>query len=94
MITATEIDEYVVRFDREFFLYAGCIERESITKSDMEDQTEHSLIVGHSLSESTTPSTWYIDSGDSIHMIGARDILTEITKTILDLEVVWVRIEL
>ena len=54
----------------------------------MEDQREYSLLVGHSLSVSTTPSTWYIYSGASSHMTGARDMFIEMTETGLDLEVV------
>ena len=56
---SAEIDEYAARFDKEFSLFAsGCRERaSSITSRDIEDQTEHSLIVGHSLSASTTSST-------------------------------------
>ena len=46
------------------------------------------MIVGHSLSASTTPSTWYIDSGASRHMTGARDMFTEISETGLELEIV------
>ena len=49
---------------------------------------EHSMIVGHSLSASTTSSTWYIDSGASSHMTGDRDMFTEISETGLELEVV------
>ena len=87
---SVEIDEYAARFDREFSLFAGgCRERaSSITSRDIEDQTEHSLIVGHSLSASTTPSTWYIDSGASRHMTGARDMFTEISEIGLELEIV------
>ena len=44
----------------------------SITNKDIEDQTEHSMIVGHSLSVSTTSSTWCIDNGASRHV--HRDI--------------------
>ena len=74
----------------EFSLFVGgCRERaSSITSRDIEDQTEHSLIVGHSLSASTSPSTWYIDSGASRHMTGARDMFTEISETGLELEIV------
>ena len=46
------------------------------------------MIVGHSLSASTTTSTWYINSGASSHMTGTRDGFTEMTETDLDLEVV------
>ena len=78
---AAEIDEYAVRFGIEFSLFAGgCIERESsITSRDIEDQVDHSMIVGHSLSAFTTSSTWYIDSGSSSHMTGVQEIFTEIS---------------
>ena len=46
------------------------------------------MIVGHSLSATTTSSTWYIDSGDSSHMTGDRDMFVEMSETELDLEVV------
>ena len=46
------------------------------------------MIVGHSLSASTTTSTWYIDSGASSHMTCIRDVFTKMTQTGLDLEVV------
>ena len=45
------------------------------------------MIVGNSLSASTTPSTWYIDSGASSHMTCVRDMFTMMTETSLDLEV-------
>ena len=49
---------------------------------------EHSMIVGHSLSATTTSSTWYIDSGASSHMIGDRDMFSDMSETYLELEVV------
>ena len=49
---------------------------------------EHSMVVGHSLSASTTSSTWYIDSGASSHMTGDRDMFAEMSETHLELEVV------
>ena len=57
--TVIKIDEYAARFEKEFSLFAGgCVERaSSITNDDMEDQTENFMIVGHSLSPSTTTST-------------------------------------
>ena len=71
-ITAlAKIDEYVAQFEREFSPYVGCTDRAYITSVDVEDQREYSLLVGHSLSASTTPSNWYIDSGDLSHMTGA-----------------------
>ena len=87
---SAEIDEYAARFEREFSLFVGaCVERESsITSRNIEDHMEHSMIVGHSLSASTTSSTWYIDSGASSHMTSDRDMFTEISKTNLELEVV------
>ena len=73
---SAEIDEYAVRFDREFSLFAGgCRERaSSITIRDIEDWTKNFMIIGHSLSTSTTSNIWYIDSGASSHMTGVRDI--------------------
>ena len=46
------------------------------------------MIIGHPLSVSTTPSTWYIDSGALGHMTGVRDMFIEISETCLELEVV------
>ena len=46
------------------------------------------MIVGHSLSATTTSSTWYIDSGASSHMTGDRDMFTEMFEIDLELEVV------
>ena len=46
------------------------------------------MIVGHSLSASTTSSTWYIDSGASSHMTGDRDMFTEMFESELEMEVV------
>ena len=46
------------------------------------------MIVGHSLSATTTSSTWYIDSGASSHMTGDRDMFTVMSETDLELEVV------
>ena len=62
-VAVTEKDEYVARFEREFSLFVGgCIERaSSITNRDFEDHMEHSMIVGNSLSATTTSSTWYIE---------------------------------
>ena len=85
-----EIDEYATRFEREFSLFVGgCRERAtSITNRDIEDQTEHSMIVGHSLSPPTTPSSWYIDSGALSHMTDVQDMFIKISETGLELEVV------
>ena len=87
---STEIDEYAARFEREFSLFVGgCRERApSITSRDIEDQREHSMIVGHSSSVSTTSSTWYINSGASSNMTGVQDMFIEISETDLELEVV------
>ena len=49
---------------------------------------EHSMIVGNSLSASTTSSTWYIDSGASSHMTGDQDMFIETSETDLELEIV------
>ena len=46
------------------------------------------MIVGHSLSATTTSSTWYIDNGASSHMTGDRDMFTDMLETKLELEVV------
>ena len=88
--TSTKIDEYAARFERDFSLFAGaCVERaSSITSRDVEDHMEHSMIVGHSPSASTTSFTWYIDNGASSHMIGVRYMFTEISEIRLELKVV------
>ena len=44
------------------------------------------MIVGRSLSATTTSSTWYIDSGASSHMIGDRDMFSDMLDTNLELE--------
>ena len=90
MTTSTQIYEYAARFEREFSLFVGgCVERAPfVTNRDFVDQMEHSMIVGHSLSASSTSSTWYIDSGASSHMTSVRDMFTEISETDLELEVV------
>ena len=58
--TIVETDEFVVRFERDFSLFAsvGVDRASSITNRDFEDHMEHSMIVGHSLSATTTSSTW------------------------------------
>ena len=68
---------------RDFSLFAGaCVERaSSITSRDIEGHMEHSMVVRHSLSASTTSSTWYIDSGALSHMIGDREMFVEMSKT-------------
>ena len=88
--TIAEIDEFAVRFERDFCLFVGVgVERaSSITSRDFEDHVEHSMIVGHLLSSATTSSIWYIDSGASSHMIGDHDMLTEMSESDLEMEVV------
>ena len=78
-----EIDEFAARFERDFSLFAGVsVERaSSITNRDFQDHMGHSMIVGHSLSATTTSSTWYIDSGASSHMTGDRDIFLDMPET-------------
>ena len=41
----------------------------------------------HSYSASTS-NTWYIDSGASSHMTGAREMFSELSQTETDVEVV------
>ena len=85
-----EIDEFAVRFERDFSLFAGVgVERaSSITSRYFKDHMEHSIIVGHSLSVTTTSSTQYIDSGASGHMTGDQDMFTEMSESDLEMEVV------
>ena len=79
-----------MRYERYFSLFVGVgVERaSSITSRDFEDHMENSMIVGHSLSATTTSSTWYIDSGASSHMIGDHDMFTEVSDSDLEMEVV------
>ena len=70
---STEVEDFIARFEREFSLCIGHVDRERasiITSADVDSEREYSLLTGHSLSASTT-STWYIDSGASSHMTGA-----------------------
>ena len=85
-----EIDEFAVRFERYFSLFAGVgVERaSSITSRYFKDHMEHSMIVGHSLNATTTSSTWYIDSGASSQMTSDRDMFTEMSESDLEMEVV------
>ena len=83
----SEIDEFAMRFERDFSLFAGVsVERESsITNRDIQCHMEHSMIVGHSLSATTTSSTWYIDGGASSHMTGDRDMFFRFVRDRLGL---------
>ena len=75
-IALAEIDEFAARIERSFSLFVGVsVERASyISSSDIQGHMEHCMIVGHSLSATTTSSTWYIDSGASSHMTGDCDV--------------------
>ena len=78
------------RFEREFSLCAGHVDRERasiITSANIDIEREYSFLIGHSLSASTT-STWYIDSGASSHMTGAREMFSELSQEGIDVEVV------
>ena len=44
-------------------------------------------MIDHSFSASTT-NTWYIDSGASSHMTGAREMFSELSQAGIDVEVV------
>ena len=46
------------------------------------------MIVRHSLSATTTSSTWYIDRGASNHMTGDHDMFSHMSETDLEMEVV------
>ena len=75
---------------REFSLCVGHVERERasiITSTDIEIEREHSLLIDHSFSASTT-DTWYIDSGASSHMTGAREMFFELSQAETNVEVV------
>ena len=76
---------------REFSLFAGGGRERasSITSKDIEDQTEHSMIVRHPLSASTTSSTWYIDSGASSHMTGDHDMFVDMTESDWSWRLYW-----
>ena len=74
----------------EFSLCIEHVDRERasiITSADVDSEREYSLLTCHSLSASTT-STWYIDSGASSHMTGAREMFSEISQAETDVEVV------
>ena len=55
----TEINEFAVRFERDFSFFAGVsVEKaSSITSREFQEHIEHSMIIGHSLSATTTSST-------------------------------------
>ena len=79
-----------MRFEREFSLCTGHVDRERasiITSTDVDSEREYSLLTGHSLSSSTT-STWYIDSGASSHMTGAREMFSDLSQAGIVVEVV------
>ena len=66
---------------RESFLCALgiLIERASIiTSADVDREREFSLLTDYSYSASTS-NTWYIDSGGLSHMIGAREMFSELS---------------
>ena len=65
-------------------------ERERVslaTSIDMDMDSEHSLLAGHQGGPFTS-TTWYIDSGASSHMTGAREVFLELSETGRDVEVV------
>ena len=79
-----------MRFQSEFSLYTGHIDRERasiITSTDVDRQREFSLVTDHSYSASTS-STWYIDSRASSHMTGAHEMFSELSQIKTDVEVV------
>ena len=68
-----EVEDFAARFQREFSLCSGNIDRERasiITNANFDRERDFSLFIDHSYSASTS-STWYIDSGASSHMIGS-----------------------
>ena len=84
------MEEFTARFEIEFSLCTGHVDRERasiITNADVDSEREYSLLIGHSLSASTT-DTWYIDSGASSHMTGAREMFSELSHAGIDVEVV------
>ena len=73
IVASTEAEDFAARFEREFSLCTGNVDREResiITSADVDIEREFFLLTGNSLSASTS-STWYIDSGASSHMKGA-----------------------
>ena len=68
---------------RVSFHYALSVLRERerasiLTNADVDRQREFSCVTDHSYSASTS-STWYIDSGASSHMTGAREMFSELS---------------
>ena len=64
---SAEVKDFAARFQSEFSLCTGHVDRERgsiITSADVDSETEFSLLTDHSYSASTS-STWYIDSGAS-----------------------------
>ena len=49
-----------------------------LTSVDVDRQREFSCVTDHSYSASTF-GTWYIDSGASSHMTGAREMFSELS---------------
>ena len=81
MATSAEIDDFAARFQSDFSLCTGHIERERasiLTSADVDKQKEFSCVTDHSYSAYTS-STLYIDSGASSHMIGAHEMFSEIS---------------
>ena len=58
-----------------------------ITSTDIEIERKISLLTDHSFNASTT-NTWYIDTGASSHMTGAREMFSELSQEGIDVEVV------
>ena len=70
---SAKVDDFAARFQSEFSLCTGHIDRERasiITSADVDREREFSLLTDHSYSASTS-STWYIDNRASSHMTGA-----------------------
>ena len=87
---SVEVDDFAVRFQIELSLCSGHIDRERasiITSADVDRQREFSLVTEHSYSASAS-NTWYIDSGASSHMTGAREMFSDISQAETDVEVV------
>ena len=71
--TSAKVEDFAARFQREFSLCTGHVDRERtsiITNVDVDSERHFSLLTDHSYSASTS-STLYIDSGASSHMTGA-----------------------